>query len=306
MNDNSLSITVDIEDWYHIPSVCGSPFSVYKDTNEFFKKWNKRYDYLSGPTKKVLDLFDNFNVTATFFIVADVIEHYPGLLESIIERGHDIGCHGLHHSCKIHPKTKEPLMSREVFEEMTLKAKGIIEKVYGKKIIGYRAPNAFIGGWMLDLLENIGFKYDASVSVNSLYNKTDSFLKGVSSYPYQPTKGGLDIGRDRDFIEVPFSYYDIGIKIPSSGGPILRFFGAHIILKGLMQSLKRGHTVFYFHSLDISNEKFPQVGKGRPLYWLIKGKVLEKRIKYILNYLEKEVNFTTLNEVVDKAFFRLN
>jgi len=299
MNDNSLSITVDIEDWYHIPSVCGSPFSVYKDTNEFFKKWNKRYDYLSGPTKKVLDLFDNFNVTATFFIVADVIEHYPGLLESIIERGHDIGCHGLHHSCKIHPKTKEPLMSREVFEEMTLKAKGIIEKVYGKKIIGYRAPNAFIGGWMLDLLENIGFKYDASVSVNSLYNKTDSFLKGVSSYPYQPTKGGLDIGRDRDFIEVPFSYYDIGIKIPSSGGPILRFFGAHIILKGLMQSLKRGHTVFYFHSLDISNEKFPQVGKGRPLYWLIKGKVLEKRIKYILNYLEKEVNFTTLNEVVD-------
>ena len=33
---NTLSITVDIEDWYNIPSVTGSPFSVYKDVPEFF------------------------------------------------------------------------------------------------------------------------------------------------------------------------------------------------------------------------------------------------------------------------------
>ena len=36
---------------------------------------------------------------------------YPGLVELIVERGHEIGCHGLHHACKINPKTKEPLMS---------------------------------------------------------------------------------------------------------------------------------------------------------------------------------------------------
>jgi hypothetical protein len=48
---NTLSITVDIEDWYHIPSVTGSPFSVYKDVNAFFDKWEGRYDYLSEPMK---------------------------------------------------------------------------------------------------------------------------------------------------------------------------------------------------------------------------------------------------------------
>ena len=140
---SALSITVDIEDWYHVPSVCGSPFSVYKDVEEFFDKWKGRYDYLSlrKPTKRVLDLLDEFDVTATFFVVADVVEHYPGLVELIAERGHEIGCHGLHHACKIYPKTKEPLMSVDKFEERTLKAKRMLERGCREEVIGYRAPN---------------------------------------------------------------------------------------------------------------------------------------------------------------------
>ena len=62
---NTLSITIDIEDWYHIPSVTGSPFSVYRDVDEFFDKWKgRRYDYLSlrKPTRRVLDLLDEFDI----------------------------------------------------------------------------------------------------------------------------------------------------------------------------------------------------------------------------------------------------
>ena len=294
-----MSITVDIEDWYHIPSVCGSPFSVYTDVNEFFEKWDGRYDYLSEPTRRVLDMLDEFNVTATFFVVADVVEHYPGLVESIVERGHEIGCHGLHHTCKIDPKTKEPSMSGGEFEERTSEAKRTLEKVCKEEVVGYRAPNAFVGGWMLDSLEKIGFKYDSSVCVNSLYNKTDSSLKGVSSYPYHPENGGLDAGGGRGFVEVPWAYYDVGFKIPTSGGPMLRFLGGRVILKGLKQSLKRGHTVLYFHPIDVSYEKFPEVGKGRPLYWAVKGKVVERRVRYILKSLKDDnVKIKSIKEVM--------
>ncbi|KGK99411.1 polysaccharide deacetylase [Methanococcoides methylutens] len=285
-NNRSISITVDIEDWYHIPSVCGSDFSVYKNVDDFFERWGKRYDYLSEPTKKILDLLDEFNVTATFFVVADVAEHYPGLIESISERGHEIGCHGAHHSCKINPKTKEPLMTIKEFEDETLEAKQTLEKVSGKKVIGYRAPNAVVTGEMLDSLERIGFKYDSSVSVNSLYNKTDSSLRGVSSVPYHPAPCSLEPGGNRTFVEFPWSYYDIGAKIPTSGGPMLRFLGSQVILKGLKQSLNRGHTIFYFHPIDISNEKFPDVGRGRPFYWAVKGDIVEKRIRHVLKNLE--------------------
>ena len=77
MNNHSLSITVDIEDWYHIPSVTGSPFAVYRGVNEFFEGWTgRRYDYLTEPTRRVLDMLYEFDVTATFFVVADVVDHF--------------------------------------------------------------------------------------------------------------------------------------------------------------------------------------------------------------------------------------
>ena len=62
---------------------------------------------LREPTKRVLDMLDEFDVTATFFVVADVVDHYPGLMESIAERGREVGCHGLHRACKIYPKIKK-------------------------------------------------------------------------------------------------------------------------------------------------------------------------------------------------------
>lgn len=300
MNEAHLSVTVDLEDWYHLPSVCGSPFSVYSDVNDFFKQRPQHYDYLNEPTRIVLDLLEEFHVTATFFVVADVIEHYPGLVEAVVKRGHEIGCHGLHHSCKIHPRTKQALMSRTEFEERTFQAKEMLEAVSGEKVLGYRAPNVMVAGWMLDSLEKLDFQYDSSVCVNSLYNKTDSDLKGVTSVPYYPVKNGLEPGEERDFVEFPWAYLEaLGWKLPTSGGPVLRFLGAAVIAKGLEQSLRRGHTVFYFHPLDISNEKFPRIGRGRPMYWSIKGKVVEKRIRAILKKF-RHVNMVSLRDALKK------
>lgn len=293
----SLSITVDIEDWYHIPSVCGSEFSVYKDVKEFFEKWEGRYDYLTEPTHRVLKILDEFNITATFFIVADVAEHYPGLIEAIASKGHEIACHGADHRCSINTNTKKPLLTIEEFEQSTLQAKHILEKVSGQEVIGYRAPNAAVTGQMLDSLRKMGFKYDSSVCVNSLYNKTDSSLKNVSTTPYYPALHSLEPAELGELVEFPWPYYNMGIKIPTSGGPMLRFLGANLILKGIRQSLNRGHTVFYFHPIDICKEEFPKIGKGRPFYWAIKGDIIEKRIRYILSNFD-DVKIVPLKKIV--------
>ncbi len=69
-----LAVTVDVEDWYHIPSVTGSPFSRFRNVEEFFTKWKGRYDYLTKPTKRVLDILNQLNIRATFFVVADVTQ----------------------------------------------------------------------------------------------------------------------------------------------------------------------------------------------------------------------------------------
>jgi peptidoglycan/xylan/chitin deacetylase (PgdA/CDA1 family) len=241
----------------------------------------------------VLNILDRYRVPATFFVVADVIKRYPGLVESIAEHGHEIACHGLHHSCVIDPKTKEPLVGPEEFKSVTATAKKELEKISRSEVVGYRAPNALIAGWMIDALEELGFLYDSSVSVNSLYNKSDSKLKDVTSAPYCPMRTELEPAPYRNFVEFPWAYYDIGIKIPTGGGPILRFLGAHVVYRGLRQSLKRGHTCFYFHPIDISTESFPSIGNNRPFYWAIKGDVVEKRIRNILNRLS-DVKWMTL------------
>ena len=66
---------------------------------------------------------------------------------------------------------------------------------------------------------------------------------------------------------------------------MLRFLGARVIYRGLRQSLRRGHTGFYFHPIDISTDPFPNIGNNRPLYWIVKGEIVERRIRHLLNRL---------------------
>ncbi len=300
--EGSISVTVDVEDWYHIPSVTGSSFSVYPTVEDFFEKWKDKYDYLTEPTLRTLKLLDDFNVKATFFIVADVVDHYPGLVEKIIEHGHDIACHGLNHACNVDSDTKKEIYSTEEFKQRTLKAKGILERIAKNEIIGYRAPAAYINGNIMDSLEDMGFRYDSSVYVNSLINKTGIKLEGISTTPYYPKKGSLLPGKKRNFVEFPMTHWNVfGFKFPTSGGPMLRFFGARVIHQGIKQSVKRGHAVFYFHPIDISYEKFPNIGKRRPMYWIIKGKIVERRLKYILKKIKK-YRIMTLNEALENYY----
>jgi hypothetical protein len=296
-----LAVTVDIEDWYHIPSVTGSPFSTYRDVDHFFEEWDGPYDCLTEPTRRVLALLERYGVTATFFVVADVMIHYPGLVEEIVEYGHEIASHSMSHACTINPTTKQPLIDVASFEREALDAKRLLEGVSKEKVVGYRAASAYITGWMIDALERSGFQYDSSVSVNSLYNKTDSTLAGVLSAPYYPVQGGLEPSTAaREIVEFPFAYLDAGLKIPCSGGPMLRFLGSHVVMSGLRQSLRRGTTIFYFHPIDISEKHFPEVGKNRPFYWLIKGKVVERRIEWILRALRgKNVRVGPVREMLE-------
>lgn len=288
--ESRLAVSVDVEDWYHVPAVTGSSFSEYRDVHEFFDAWDKEYDYLTKPTHRTLNLLDGLDITATFFVVADVVENYPGLVEEIASRGHEIGCHGLHHECTIDPDTKEPRFTKEEYLERILEAKAILEDASRQTISGYRAPGAYIGGWVLDVLEEAEFAYDSSVARNSLYNKTDQNLSEVRTTPYQPKRGTLDPGGNRKITELPWPYLELGpIQIPAAGGPLIRLFGKRIVQKGIEQSLERGDTVFYFHPIDIASETFPKIGntRRRPAYWMGKGETAERRIRSLLKSMNQ-------------------
>lgn len=83
-------------------------------------------------TPKLLELLDQLDLKATFFITGWAVDAYPAMAESIVRAGHEIGHHGYHH---LMPDPGDIWIDEELdrgFE--TLKRRlGVIPK-------GYRAP----------------------------------------------------------------------------------------------------------------------------------------------------------------------
>ncbi|MCX6998400.1 MAG: polysaccharide deacetylase family protein [Kiritimatiellaeota bacterium] len=288
-------VSVDVEDWYHGPSVAArydarqTLAAALAATPDPERGWR----YL----EPVLELLGRHAIRATFFWVAEYAQRFPELLKRTAAAGHEIACHGLTHVPKFDPATQRPNFTPNEFKTRTAAARKILEDIGGRPVTGYRAPNA---GWMLDALEELGFQYDSSVSVNSIYNKTDSRLEGVDSRPYFPARGELRRGAEpRGLIEFPWPYWQWGgLKIQSAGGPYLRFFGSRLIMAGLRQSLRRGPAVFYFHPVDMCREPIPlPFSWKRPMLWLFKGDLVRRRVEHVLGAVAPcAVNFRTIVE----------
>ena len=280
MSSSKVALSIDVEDWFHGPHITGSDFSFYPDVESFMKTWDKPYDHITRPTALIIALLKEYNIRCTFFIVADVLEYYPGLVESIIDAGHEIGCHSLHHKMSLHTKTKKAFISKDEFEQDTGKSKEKLESVYGKNIIGYRAPGAYIGDWMFESLIKLGFKYDSSVTANSLYNKTDFNTSKISSVPYWIVKNNSKL------LEIPWPYFKIGpVRFPTGGGPFLRLFPSWYSIKGIRESLKRGDSVYYWHPYDVNEQSFPELAsknKRRPFFFKKSSKNGEKKMRQII------------------------
>lgn len=87
----------------------------------------------SDKTLAILDILDEYNVKATFFLVGFWIRANPELVREIARRGHEIGTHSMTH----------PEMSRlsyeKMLEELTESAK-MITDLTGDKVEVFRPP----------------------------------------------------------------------------------------------------------------------------------------------------------------------
>ena len=148
------------------------------------------------------------------------------------------------------------------------------------KIIGYRAPSAYLYDWMLDILINNEFNYDTSVSNNIMYNKTNLKNDNISGAPYI-----IKSISDKDLVELPFNTLPLfGLNFPSQGAFFYRALGNKYAILSLNRSLALSHTMFYLHPFDFSDEKFiTEKGIKKRLYWMNKGEKLFKNFEYLLD-----------------------
>ena len=80
-------------------------------------------------TPWVLDILDEFDVKATFFMVGDNVRKYPDLLENVMMRGHRVGNHTMHHIRGLGISPAEYL--KDVDECETLTGSGLFRPPHG-------------------------------------------------------------------------------------------------------------------------------------------------------------------------------
>lgn len=103
---------------------------------------------------KMLELFRQQEVKATFFITGWAVEAHPAMCEAILKDGHEIGHHGFHHLMP------DPGASH-ILEEMDRGLESLKRRL-GVVPVGYRAPAGESCEELRILLKERGFQYSSS------------------------------------------------------------------------------------------------------------------------------------------------
>lgn len=105
---------------------------------------------------RILDMLQQKEVTATFFVPGYTAEQYPALIKRIHEEGHEIGVHGYLH--------EKPSDLSDIEEEAALaKTCQILKEITGEKPVGYRSPWWDMKQSTPELLARYGMLYDSSL-----------------------------------------------------------------------------------------------------------------------------------------------
>lgn len=222
-------LTFDIEDWYNVDFV----------TQDF--NWDKYEVRIYNGVDRILERLERDKITATFFCLGWLAEKHPNIIKRIDKLGHHIGCHSYQHQLAFR-------FTPEEFRLDTEKAKKLIEDAIGKEINAFRAPGFSITKnnlWALDILIQLGFKYDCS-----LFPAKHDY----GGYPDYGTVSPSILKLPSGFIkEFPINFHQIlGKNLVFSGGGFFRLF-PYWLIKRWSENSK--YLMTYFHPRDFDPDQ---------------------------------------------------
>lgn len=230
------ALTVDVEDYFQVSAFAGS---IKHD------EWDAHPLRVEENTYKLLDLFDEYRVKATFFTLGWVAERKRELIIEIAKRGHEVACHGYSHQL-VYNQTPE------VFRQETIRAKSILEDIIQQPVLGYRAASYSITRkslWALDILVESGFVYDSSIFPvhHDRYGMPDT-----PEHPYQ-----LKTPAGHSIIEFPLSTARVlNYRLPVAGGGYFRLYPYWLSKAGLKQINRlQKPFIFYLHPWEVDPEQ---------------------------------------------------
>jgi polysaccharide deacetylase family protein (PEP-CTERM system associated) len=224
MTQHGLSF--DIEDWVQLAArrVDGMTAEPSADVDDCIAR--------------ILDLCDELDLKATFFVMGLLAAARPHAVRRIAERGHEVASHSFHHRLLY-------TLSRDELAADLRDSKAQLEDLAGAPVVGFRAPEFSVrtlDAPIFEVLSELGFEYDSSVF------PVEGLRYGVRA-PHAPFMIG-------DLVELPLATTEVaGRRVPIAGGSGFRLLPKQFLRWATAGADQRGETlVFYFHPYEFTRQ----------------------------------------------------
>ena len=272
---------IDFEEWYH-PELIKN----HVKNDQKIPKIFKGIDI-------ILDLLNKHNISATFFVVGEILQHDPELIDKIISNDHEIAFHTMHHD-----RIDSLNFSNKFDDELKE-----FQKLTNDKSKGFRAPTFSLNeksSFIIKMLEKYNYIYDSSImpAKTSMYGNPNAEKK-----PYKITSENLENNSENGKLwEFPLMVTKLlGKQIPAAGGFYLRTLPLYMI-KNAIKNYENEHmpACFYVHSWELTPELMPRIPLSKKNNFITYHNI-EKTLPK-LDQLLSNFNFTSFQKYIDKNF----
>ena len=231
---------IDFEDWFH-------PQLIQKNLND-----EKKEPTVINGIDKILNWLNKNETTATFFVVGELLEYRPEIMDKILSNGHEIGFHTMYHT------NLETYGFRERFDDEIK----LFNKITNGKSKGFRAPTFSLNkstSWAIKILKENNYVYDSSIMPvkTNMYGVSNALKK-----PYKISKEDIEnedpMGKIIEFPLLTTNF--LGKKIPAAGGFYLRILPQKVIENAIKKNQQNEiPSTLYIHSWELTPEYMKKI-----------------------------------------------
>ncbi|MEQ9410283.1 MAG: DegT/DnrJ/EryC1/StrS family aminotransferase [Fuerstiella sp.] len=267
-------LTVNVEDYFQV-----GVFQKFISADN----WYRFESRLQQNVEHVLELLEQHQTVATFFVLGWIAEKHPQLVRTILNGGHELASRGYLH---------QPLLtlSRPQIREDLQRSKAVLEDISGQAVDGFRLSDGWLDKetlWLLEELAAAGYRYDSSLMPRQRDFADQPEWRQIRNVQ---TAGG-------PLLEIPLTTMELPVGwMPIAGGNYQRqvpdFLMRRLVDRVVMSD--RDPFVMYFQVWEL-DEQQPQLSVADRMTRLRHYRKLGKYRRILPQYL-KRYAFTSIRD----------
>ncbi|KXK27449.1 MAG: Peptidoglycan deacetylase [candidate division WS6 bacterium OLB20] len=282
----TILLTFDVEEWFHTTFMTD-----YIDPHLF--SVSRVMENLGF----VLDLLQEFDITATFFVLGSLAEKIPDLVPMILEHNssHEIASHSYDHVLLYEQSPEDISMN-------VIRSREILQKQSGQEVGGFRAPYFSINDHAIEELAQNGYVYDSSLHdfrLNPQYGHLHVEMNATGS-------PGIFTYKNLFELTIPVKrYFNNRLALPFGGGGYYRLYPLLLQKYWIDSFLKTSdYFMMYLHPWEFDPDQpyvrsVPAIKRMR--HYIGIRRHLDKTRSLVRSLAQKGYTFSTVSGYLNKS-----